>query len=71
MYLYEDIGKMYRNTLFSNEVKSYSSLCIIFSENINKAFKGIEFKDNLAYIVPKEENFEEEKLIAEDTIIDN
>ena len=68
MYLYEDIGKMYRNILFSNEVKSYSSLCIIFSENINKAFKGIEFKDNLTYIVPKEENFEEEKLIAEDSI---
>lgn len=65
MYIYEDIGKMYRNILFSNEVKSYSNLCMIFSKNINRAFKGIEFKDNLTYIVPKEENFEEEKLVAE------
>ena len=65
MYLYEDIGKMYRNALFSHEVKTYSDLCSIFLEDINKAFNGIEFKDTLSYPVPKEENFEEEKLVAE------
>lgn len=65
MYLYEDIGKMYRNALFSDKVKTYSDLCSIFLEDINKAFNGIEFQDTLPYPVPKEENFKEEKLVAE------
>lgn len=68
MYLYEDIGKMYRNALFSSEIKTYSDLCSIFSEDINKAFKGIEFKNIAPFPIPNEESFEENKLVAEETM---
>jgi len=68
MYLYEDIGKMYRNILFSHDIKTYSKLCSMFSEDINKVFKGIEFKNIDSFPVPKEESVEENKLVAEETI---
>lgn len=63
MYLYEDIGKMYRNILFSHEVKTYSELCSMFSEDINKAFKNIDIPS-----IQTEDSVEENKLITENTV---
>ena len=63
MYLYEDIGKMYRNILFSLEVKTYSELCSMFSEDINKAFKNIDIPS-----IQTEDSVEENKLITENTV---
>lgn len=63
MYLYEDIGKMYRNILFSHEVKTYSELCSMFSEDINKAFKNIDIPS-----IQTEDSIEENKLITENTV---
>lgn len=63
MYLYEDIGKMYRNILFSHEVKTYSELCSMFSEDINKAFKNSDIPS-----IQTEDSVEENKLITENTV---
>ena len=61
--IYEDIGKMYRNILFSHEVKTYSELCSMFSEDINKAFKNIDIPS-----IQTEDSVEENKLITENTV---
>lgn len=61
LYLYEDIGKLKRGRLFSDEAATYFELCEQFTNDGVAIFKGIELADVAVDKMPKDVAAESEE----------